>query len=165
MEQIDLNEIIEISWVTMYSIGVKVLIFMILFYMLLVVFDYIVGTLSARVHKLVSSKSNTMWTLLKACIIGFILIIAIFVAGVTNLFKLSEEIFIMLSFIPSIFMGLFTLWEITSIIEKLSVLFANKKSWMIFNLLNYLSQKIFDLTLDKLKEKVDERIEDRANRI
>lgn len=144
---------------------IKLLIFLVCFYIIQIIFDYILWVTSARQKQQLSSKVNISWTFMKWLILLFILTITIFIFWISLILSLDWNTYLMFTLIPSIFMTLFCLWEFTSMIENLSVIFTNKKSWAIFKVLNYISEKIFNLTLDKLKEKTEQKIENKINNI
>lgn len=66
--------------------------------------------------------------------------------------------------IPHFFWWYLILAEFKSIIENYSVIFEWTKHEKFFNILNYLTKKIFNLSLEKLKEISERKIDEKFNK-
>jgi hypothetical protein len=64
-------------------------------------------------------------------------------------------------YLPHMFIIIFTFWEFISSLENLSVIFAWKKEGKIFNLLSFLTKKVFNSSLDKVKEYSEKKINEK----
>ena len=112
-----MNSTTIINWIMIHEFAIKLLLFLISFYIFQVIIDFILWMISARVKKGVSSRINTEWTLKKWLIILFILTITILVWWITNIFNLNWQTFTIVSLIPAILMGLFNFWEFVSKVQ------------------------------------------------
>jgi hypothetical protein len=65
--------------------------------------------------------------------------------------------------IPMMFIIGYIYWEIISIFENYSVIFEWTRDWIWYNLISYLTNKIFNLSIDKLKEVTQKKIDEKFN--
>ena len=76
-----------------------------------------------------------------------------------ELFWYYIKIAYIILFFPHIFWILINFWEFISIVENMSIIFKDKKEWIVFNFLSYLSNKVFNTSLDVLTKMVENKID------
>ncbi len=160
-----------LSWITIPIYGVEILILFTLYYVASMGLDIVWWYLAARLRKKVLSKTFIEWILLKWFILCFILLLVFISIAVTKvlwdykviLFWYNLHVAACVWLIPHMFIILFSFWENISFIEKLSIIYKWTKQWTIFNILNFLSNKLYNSSLDYLQDNIEKKIDNKFN--
>lgn len=150
------------SWVIIFPIfWIELILVLLMFLLILQTIDFLTGYISARQKWFVNSKIWINW-MIKKSLIYLIPLVLITWVWVIKYSWLIQNDYIWL--IPLVFLCIFCYLELISIFENFAVIFWNSKQWKIFSVLANLSNLLFNISLDKIKENTEKRIKNKFNK-
>ena len=153
--------IIVMTGVTLPIFGIRLLVFELIVYTLFIFLDWYSWYRAAKKLWKVYSKIEREWFQEKLQIFCLIW------ASIVVVWWLNETLWIdywVLWMIPQLFLLWFISAELKSIMENYVVIFNWTKYSRIFIILDFMVQKIFNSSLDKLKEIWEEKIKKKFNK-
>ena len=120
------------------------------------------GSLQVGKKKAVSSMIGINGLMKKMLLLMFVLTMVLLVWATQSSFG---DLHMLVAIVPHLFIWLFIILELISIVENSAVIFGDSRHWMVFSLLDSLSKKVFNLALEKLKEKGEQKIKDKFDKI
>lgn len=162
-----------VSWITIPLYWVEVLILSLLTYLAIIWLDILTWFLAGRKKQKVRSCTFIEWLIKKMINFLMIWLFVMFsiwlnkVMGhsfIINIWSLEIDLIILIWLIPHFFLVLLWLWEFISLLENLSVIYWDKKEWKIYNTLRFLIRKLFNSSIDKIKEYSEKKIDDKFNK-
>ena len=143
-------------WLTLPIFWIQALLYFAFIYWIICLMDLIFWRFAARKQKKVCSS---VWIegMLKKTWIFILFLLSILIVWATQ-YVFWANISIFIGYIPLSIIIIFSVLEILSIFESVSILYKWSKQGRIFQLLNYLSEKIFNLGVDKLQEIWEKKI-------
>ena len=148
-------------WITLPIFWIEFLWFLFVLYFIFISLDYLTWYTAARRVSKVYSKIEREWLMMKLQILMLIWV-SIIVVWWLNYSLWIASIFIWL--VTHFFIWYFILAEFKSILENYVVIFKWTKHEKFFKLLDYLVTKLFNTSLDKLKEVSERKIEEKFNK-
>lgn len=159
-KNLDFSAWLSVVWTSIFTIkiwSVDFLFALIFVYMIAAMLDYTTWVLSSRKRKIILSSTNTNGLTKKALNLILVFFLLYLVWVVTYYFPIAEYLLI----VPMAFLIWYIYWEIISIFENYSVIFEWTRDWVWYNLISYLTSKIFNLSIDKLKEITEKKIDEK----
>ena len=156
-----------LSWITIPIYWVEVLWLFVLYYIMSIVLDITSWFIAARTRRKILSKTFLEWLMLKWFILCFILLLVWMSIWVTTLlwnytmqlFWYNIHIASCIGLVPHIFIAFFSFWENISFIENLAIIYKWTKQWLVFNVLSFLSNKLYNSSLEYLQENIEKKID------
>lgn len=159
---LDVSAWLSVVWTSIFTIKIwsaDFLFALIFVYITAAVLDFLTWTLASRKRKLILSSTNTNGLTKKALNLILVFFLLYLVWIITYYFPSADYLLI----IPMMFIIGYIYWEIISIFENYSVIFEWTRDWIWYNLISYLTNKIFNLSIDKLKEVTQKKIDEKFN--
>lgn len=141
--------------------GIEVIRIFFTFYLILQLFDFATWYLSARKLSLVTSQIWINGAIKKILLVCLLTLVLISVWGLKTTWIIDNDYIWLL---PLWLLGVFIFFEIVSIFENLAVTFWDSREWKLFNTLAYLSNLLFNMSIDKLKSMTENKIQDKFNK-
>lgn len=169
IKKMAINELIhnKISWTFLWLwliafpiFWIELLWILTIMFSLLQTIDFLTGYIASRRYWMINSRIWFDWMIRKS-LIYIILLVLISWVGILKYSGVVENNYIWL--IPIWFLCVFSYLEIVSIFENFSVIFGNSKEWVIFKFLSNITNLLFKVSLDKLKENTEKRIQEKFN--
>lgn len=152
--------ILWIFWISLPIFWYKVVVLAFISLVVIQFFDFLTWFLAARKQKAVTSKIWINWMIKKTLIVLLCMVLLFWASGLKASWVINNDI---VGYIPLIAFCIFIFFDIISIFENLTVIFWDSREWKFFKLLSSLTNMIFNLSLDKLKEISEQKIQDKLN--
>lgn len=140
--------------------GYQVVIFAFLSLCVIQLLDFLTWFIAARKQKAITSKIWINWMIKKSLIIILCMVLLFGVSWLKGTGAIENNV---IGYVPLWAICIFIFFDIISIFENLTVIFWDSREWKFFKLLSSLTNMIFNLSLDKLKEVSEKKIQDKLN--
>lgn len=157
----------KLAWTIVWVFGAslpifwyQVVIFAFLSLCVIQLLDFLTWFIAARKQKAITSKIWINGMIKKSLIIILCMVLLFGVSGMKWTGVIENDI---VGYVPLWAICIFIFFDIISIFENLTVIFWDSREWKFFKLLSSLTNMIFNLSLDKLKEVSEKKIQDKLN--
>lgn len=157
---LDFSAGLSVVWTSIFTIKIwsaDLLFAFIFIYATAACLDYITWLLASRKRKIILSSTNTNGITKKWLNLILVFFLLYLVWVITYYFPIAEYLLI----IPMAFVIGYIYWEIISIFENYSIIFEWTRDWMWYKLISYLTSKIFNLSIDKLRDVTEKKIDEK----
>ena len=164
-----MNEIIsnKIMWAvfslwgfTLHIFGLDVVKFVIWTLIAVQAFDVVLWMTCARKYWILTSWIWINGLIRKTLITSILLFLVILVWGLKWTWLIEWN---MIGIIPVVYWIAFAWMEVISIFEKWAIILWNSREWKVFKLFSSLTNMIFNISVDALKEYTENRIKQKIN--
>lgn len=157
---LDFSAGLSVVWTSIFTIKIwsaDLLFALIFIYVTAACLDYITWLLASRKRKIILSSTNTNGITKKWLNLILVFFLLYLVWVITYYFPIAEYLLIL----PMMFVIGYIYWEIISIFENYSIIFEWTRDWMWYKLISYLTSKIFNLSIDKLRDITEKKIDEK----
>ena len=145
---------------TLHIFGLDVVKFVIWTLMAVQAFDVILWMTCARKYWILTSWIWINGLIRKALITSILLFLVILVWGLKWTWLIEWN---MIGIIPVVYWIAFAWMEVISIFEKWAIILWDSREWKVFKLFSSLTNMIFNISVDALKEYTESRIKQKIN--
>lgn len=157
---LDFSAGLSVVWTSIFTIKIwsaDLLFALIFIYTTAACLDYVTWLLASRKRKIILSSTNTNGITKKWLNLILVFFLLYLVWVITYYFPIAEYLLIL----PMMFVIGYIYWEIISIFENYSIIFEWTRDWMWYKLISYLTSKIFNLSIDKLRDITEKKIDEK----